>query len=82
MSRAFLILAATALSGCSSLTIKPSNQAEGAFIPGPVETLGETIAREQQGDGCLVAGNFGKTARCEKLLKDISPPTSPASQDD
>jgi hypothetical protein len=52
------------------------------MTPGPVETLGETIASEQQGDGCLVAGNLGKGGHCEKLRKDLNPPKVPASKDD
>ena len=82
MRRAFMILAATALGGCSNLHIKPSNHADVAVTPGPVETLGETIAKEQQGDGCLVAGNLGKGGHCEKLRKDLNPPRVPASKDD
>lgn len=63
------------LSACSSFKIKPKDYPDTVFHPGPVETLGETIAREQQGeDGCLVAGNLNKGGDCEKLREDILPP--------
>ena len=63
------------LSACSTFKIKPKDYPDTVFHPGPVETLGETIAREQQGeDGCLVAGNLNRGGDCEKLREDILPP--------
>ena len=50
------------------------------------ESLGETIARESRGDGCLVAGNAGRNRSsglpgfdnpCRELREVIAPPQLP-----
>lgn len=65
------------LSACSTFKIQPKEYPDTVFQPGPVETLGETIAREQQGEyGCLVAGNLNKGGDCAELREVILPPIS------
>ncbi len=63
------------LAGC---TIKSRSAADDRLVtygPSHVETLGETIAREQEGKrGCLVAGNLDQGGDCEKLREFLFPP--------
>ena len=73
-----MVVGAVALSGCSTLDIKPSDHPDFVFQPRPVETIGETISREQQGeDGCLVAGNLNKGKSCRDLTKLLTPRARP-----
>jgi hypothetical protein len=76
-AKLILFLSAT-LSACSTFEIKRSEHPDVVFQPRPVESLSETIAREQQGeDGCLVAGNLNKGERCRALAEFLSPPPPP-----
>ena len=71
-----MILGAIALHGCSTLSVKTSDQPDFVFQARPVETIGETISREQQSDnGCLVAGNLNKGRRCRALTELLTPST-------
>lgn len=71
-----VIFGAIALNGCNTLSVKPSDQPDFVLQPPPVETIGETISREQQGDnGCLVAGNLNKGRRCRALTELLTPST-------
>lgn len=73
-----IIICALGLSGCTTAEIRPSNDPDAVFRSRPVETFGETIAREQQGeDGCLVAGNLNKGPRCRDLTELLTPSAHP-----
>ena len=69
--------------GLSACTFRPhdydvADRATGASGLPEVESLGETIAREQRGSGgCLVAGNLDEGGRCEKLRGTLFPPAPP-----
>lgn len=70
---------ATGLSACTTPDYQVPDNAINSPGPRQVETLGETIAREQQGeDGCLVASNIHKGRECAKLRETISPPSPPS----
>ena len=64
--------------GLVACTITSRSVADDRLVtygPHHVETLGETIAREQQGKrGCLVAGNLNRGGECEKLRQFLFPP--------
>lgn len=67
------------LSACATPDYEVPDQATDIAGPRQVETLGETIAREQQGeDGCLVAGNLNKGGECAKLREIMLPPAPPS----
>ncbi len=69
---------ALGLSACTTYDYTAPEHATGLSGLPEVETLGETIAREQQGEhGCLVAGNLDKGGRCEKLRETLFPPPPP-----
>lgn len=63
------------LGACTTLDHKLSDNSGVIIEPRQVETLGETIAREQQGEnGCLVAGNLNNGGDCKKLRESVFPP--------
>ena len=68
------------LSACASTDYEVSDEQASVSALPQVETLGETIAREQQGeDGCLVAGNLNKGGDCAKLREAMLPPPTPSA---
>ncbi|MFV0645214.1 MAG: hypothetical protein ACK5NN_12070 [Sphingomonadaceae bacterium] len=75
MELAIICAFSIGLGACSALDYKVPENSSVIIEPQNVETLGETIAREQKGeDGCLVAGNLNKGGDCEKLRELFSPP--------
>jgi len=68
---------AATLSACAVIDLKAPEDSSVIIEPQQVETLGETIAREQHGEhGCLVAGNLNKGGECKKLREIFLPPKS------
>ncbi|MCP5397192.1 MAG: hypothetical protein H6918_10770 [Sphingomonadaceae bacterium] len=73
---AFACAIAAGLSACAAPDYELADASAIGSGPRPVETMGETIARNQQGDdGCLVAGNLDKGRKCRDLRKSMEPPT-------
>lgn len=71
---------AIGVNACATLDHKASDNSGVIIEPTQVETLGETIAREQEGkDGCLVAGNLNRGGDCKKLRTIVFPPPLPAA---